>query len=68
MASPTQWTCLCKLWELVMDREAWCAIVHGLIKSQTRLSELNQTDLYKNLLCALLNITVAHFSKHRLFI
>ena len=51
-----------------MDREAWCAIVHGLIKSQTRLSELNQTDLYKNLLCALLNITVAHFSKHRLFI
>ena len=29
---------LSELWELVMDREAWRAVIHGIVKSQTRLS------------------------------
>ena len=30
---------LSELWELVMDREAWRAVIHGIAKSQTRLSD-----------------------------
>ena len=37
---------LSELWEMVMDREAWHAVIHGVTKSRTRLSDFTFTFTY----------------------
>ena len=35
---------LSELQEMVMDREAWCAVIHGVVKSQTQLSDCTELN------------------------
>ena len=49
---------LSKFWEMVVDREAWCATVHGVIRSQTQLSNWTELRVVALLMTVSLLVTI----------
>ena len=56
---------LSKLWELVMDREAWHAVIHGITKSRTWLSNWTELNTILNLIECLRNYGRKFMTLHR---